>query len=158
MGYVGLPLVLRFGAMGFQVLGFDTDANKVELLNRGESYFKHIPSSQLAPLRYSQAGASRFSATHDMGRLGEPDILIICVPTPLTAKREPDIQYVDNTTRLIAANLRPSQLVSLESTTYPGTTVELLFCLSSARGSRLGKIFISSFLPSGKIRAIPTFR
>jgi UDP-N-acetyl-D-glucosamine dehydrogenase len=108
---VGLPLVLRFGSVGFKVLGFDTDAKKAELLNRGESYIKHIPSSQLAALVHPQAGASQFSTTHDMGRLGEPDVLIICVPTPLTAKREPDLQYVENTTRQIAASLSPGQKV-----------------------------------------------
>jgi UDP-N-acetyl-D-glucosamine dehydrogenase len=146
LGYVGLPLVLRFGAVGFKVLGFDTDAKKVELLNRGESYIKHIPSSQLAALLHPQEGGGRFSATHDLGRLGEPDVLIICVPTPLTTKREPDLQYVENTTRQIAASLRPDQLVSLESTTYPGTTVELLLPILSAR-LQVGKDYYLVFSP-----------
>ncbi|HZE21294.1 MAG TPA: NAD(P)-binding domain-containing protein, partial [Desulfobaccales bacterium] len=76
LGYVGLPLVLRFCEMGFNVLGFDTDANKVELLNQGESYIKHIPSSRLADLLVSREGQGQFAATHDMGRLNEPDVLI----------------------------------------------------------------------------------
>jgi len=87
LGYVGLPLVLRFCEMGFQVLGFDTDPLKVKLLNRGESYIKHIPPSRLAALLKPQAGQGQFVATHDQGRLGEPDVLIICVPTPLTSKQ-----------------------------------------------------------------------
>jgi UDP-N-acetyl-D-glucosamine dehydrogenase len=131
MGYVGLPLVLRFCEMGFQVLGFDTDAHKVKLLNQGESYIKHIPSASLTALLEPREGQGQFSATHDQGRLGEPDILIICVPTPLTSKREPDLQYVESTTRHIAACLRAGQLISLESTTYPGTTAELLLPILS---------------------------
>jgi UDP-N-acetyl-D-glucosamine dehydrogenase len=91
MGYVGLPLVLRFCEMGFSVLGFDTDAHKVELLNRGESYIKHIPGPRLAALLEPREGQGQFAATHDQARLGDPDVLIICVPTPLTSKREPDL-------------------------------------------------------------------
>ncbi len=132
LGYVGLPLVLRFCEVGFPVLGFDTDPRKVELLNRGESYIEHIPSELLAAARQSREGKGKFSATDDMGRLKEPDVLIICVPTPLTPKREPDLRYVENTAHQIAATLRPGQMVSLESTTYPGTTAEL-FCRFSAQ-------------------------
>lgn len=102
----------------------------MEALNRGESYIKHIPSARLAELLKSWNGR-QFEATSDVARLGEPDVLIICVPTPLTAKREPDLRYVENTSRQIAAALRPGQLVSLESTTYPGTTAELVLPLLS---------------------------
>ncbi|MGA9821338.1 MAG: NAD(P)-binding domain-containing protein, partial [Desulfobaccales bacterium] len=115
LGYVGLPLVLRFCQAGFRVLGFDTDDRKVEALNRGESYIMHIPSARLGELLTSRNGR-QFEATADMARLGEPDILIICVPTPLTPKREPDLRYITSTTRQIAAALRPGQLISLEST------------------------------------------
>jgi UDP-N-acetyl-D-glucosamine dehydrogenase len=146
MGYVGLPLVLRFCEMGFPVLGFDTDAHKVKLLNRGKSYIKHIPAPRLAALLKPQAGQGRFEATHDQGRLGEPDVLIICVPTPLTSKREPDLKYVEGTTRHIAACLRPGQLISLESTTYPGTTAELLLPLLS-RNYKVGEDFFLVFSP-----------
>ncbi|MBI4642871.1 MAG: nucleotide sugar dehydrogenase [Deltaproteobacteria bacterium] len=146
LGYVGLPLVLRFTEVGFKVLGFDTDGRKVERLNRGESYIKYIPSSRLAEL--VQAGdGRRFEATGDMGRLGEPDVLIICVPTPLTRKREPDLQYVENTARLIAACLRPGQLISLESTTYPGTTEELMLPILKAAGGEVGQDFFLVFSP-----------
>ena len=94
LGYVGLPLVLRFCQVGFKVLGFDTDAGKVAMLNRGESYIEHSPGERLAALLVPREGVPQFSATHEMGRLGEPDILIICVPTPLTGKREPDLRFV----------------------------------------------------------------
>lgn len=146
LGYVGLPLVLRFCEVGFPVLGFDTDARKVELLNRGESYIKHIPSELLAAARQSREGKGQFAATADLSRLGEPDVLIICVPTPLTPKREPDLRYVEDTARQIAATLRPGQLVSLESTTYPGTTAELLLPILSAR-LRAGQDFFLVFSP-----------
>ena len=118
LGYVGLPLVLRFGEVGFKILGFDLDDQKVTSLNRGESYIKHIPSEGITKLRQSQ----QLEATANMRRLSEPDALLICVPTPLDANREPDLTYVVETTKLIAAAMRPDQLISLESTTYPGTT------------------------------------
>ena len=125
LGYVGLPLVLRFGEVGFKILGFDTDAQKVDVLNRGESFIKHIPGAGIAKLRQT----SQFEATSDMQRLSEPDVLLICVPTPLDVNREPDLQYVVETTKLIAAVMRPGQLISLESTTYPGTTDEVMLPL-----------------------------
>jgi UDP-N-acetyl-D-glucosamine dehydrogenase len=156
MGYVGLPLVLRFCEVGFPVLGFDTDAHKVELLNRGESYIKHIPGPRLAALLEPQASQGRFSATHDQGRLGEPEVLIICVPTPLTTKREPDLKYVESTTRHIAACLRPGQLISLESTTYPGTTAELLLPLLN-RNHKVGEDFFLVFSPEREDPGNPSF-
>jgi len=146
LGYVGLPLVLRFTEVGFKVLGFDTDGGKVERLNRGESYIKYIPSSRLAKLVQTGEGR-RFEATSDMGRLAEPDALIICVPTPLTRKREPDLQYVEGTAKLIAHTLRPGQLISLESTTYPGTTEELMLPILQAVGGEAGKDFFLVFSP-----------
>jgi len=157
LGYVGLPLVLRFGEVGFKVLGFDTDVGKVERLNRGESYIQHIPSSRLAALLAHGEGAGQFAATHDPGRLGEPDVLIICVPTPLTSKREPDLRYVEQTTRQIAACLRPGQLVSLESTTYPGTTAELLLPILS-RKLKVGQDFYLVFSPEREDPGNPSFQ
>ncbi|MGA8573089.1 MAG: nucleotide sugar dehydrogenase [Desulfobaccales bacterium] len=145
LGYVGLPLVLRFCQAGFQVLGFDTDDRKVEALNRGESYIMHIPSARLGELLTSRNGR-QFEATADMARLGEPDILIICVPTPLTPKREPDLRYITSTTRQIAAALRPGQLISLESTTYPGTTAELVLPMLSG-DLQVGRDFYLVFSP-----------
>jgi UDP-N-acetyl-D-glucosamine dehydrogenase len=125
LGYVGLPLLLRFGEVGFKILGFDSDAQKVDSLNRGKSYIKHISSDGIANL----CQTSQLEATTDMQRLSEPDVLLICVPTPLDANREPDLKYVVNSTRLIAASMRPGQLISLESTTYPCTTDEVMLPL-----------------------------
>lgn len=146
LGYVGLPLVLRFGEVGFDILGFDTDPRKVEQLNNGHSYIKHIPSAKIAALRQDRGGRQQFEATSDMARLAEPDVLLICVPTPLDANREPDLRYVVNTTKLIAAVLRPGQLVSLESTTYPGTTDEVMLPVLAARG-RVGTDFYLIYSP-----------
>ena len=129
LGYVGLPLVLRFGEVGYKILGFDSDDQKVAMLNRGESYIKHIPGSSIAKLRQRHQEQPLFEATNDMQRLSEPDVLLICVPTPLDANREPDLKYVVKTTELIAAVMRPGQLISLESTTYPGTTDEVMLPL-----------------------------
>lgn len=154
LGYVGLPLVLRFWQEGFSVLGFDTDPDKVARLNRGESYIRHIPSNRLAEML--QGGSPRFAATHDMSRLSEPDALIICVPTPLTPFREPDLRYVENTARDIARALRPGQLVSLESTTYPGTTAEVLLPILSQKG-RVGEDFYLVFSPEREDPGNPTY-
>jgi len=156
LGYVGLPLVLRFWEVGFSVLGFDTDRDKVERLNRGESYIKHIPSSRVSEMVSAPGDGPRFSATHDMSRLSEPDALLICVPTPLTPSREPDLTYVENTTRDIAAVLRPGQLVSLESTTYPGTTAEVLLPLLSER-LKVGQDYFLVFSPEREDPGNPTF-
>jgi len=145
LGYVGLPLVLRFCQAGFRILGFDTDDRKVEALNRGESYIMHIPSARLGELLKSRNGR-QFEATSEMARLGEPDVLIICVPTPLTPKREPDLRYITSTTRQIAAALRPGQLISLESTTYPGTTAELVLPMLSG-DLQVGRDFYLVFSP-----------
>jgi UDP-N-acetyl-D-glucosamine dehydrogenase len=141
LGYVGLPLVLHFAGKGFPVLGFDTDPQKVEALNSGRSYIRHIPSSSLASIK------SRFAGTTAMNRLAEPEVLLICVPTPLTRNREPDLQYVEKTTRNIATVLRPGQLVSLESTTYPGTTEEVLLPLLSGSGLQVGKDYFLVYSP-----------
>lgn len=157
LGYVGLPLVLRFCEVGFKVLGFDTDAAKIERLNRGESYIEHIPSSRLAALLAPREGTGEFAATHDLGRLGEPDLLIICVPTPLTSKREPDLRFVEQTTRQIAACLRPGQLVSLESTTYPGTTAELLLPILGLNHT-VGEDFYLVFSPEREDPGNPSFQ
>ena len=155
LGYVGLPLVLRFCQAGFRVLGFDTDDRKVEALNRGESYIMHIPSARLAELLKSRNGR-KFEATSDMARLGEPDALIICVPTPLTPKREPDLRYITSTTRQIAAVLRPGQLISLESTTYPGTTAELVLPMLSG-DLQVGRDFYLVFSPEREDPGNPEF-
>ena len=120
LGYVGLPLVRLFASRGFRVLGFDTDEAKVASLRRGRSYIKSIRNADLRKIR------TRFEATGDFGRLPEADALLICVPTPLTPDNRPDLSHVRSTTQAIARHLRARQLVILESTTYPGTTREVL--------------------------------
>jgi UDP-N-acetyl-D-glucosamine dehydrogenase len=143
LGYVGLPLVLRFGEVGFRVLGFDVDMNKVKQLNDGGSYIQHVPSDRVSAL----VGARRFEATAEVERLGQADAIIICVPTPLTTHREPDLQYVEKTTDTVAATLRAGQLICLESTTYPGTTDEVVLPRLLARGLRVGEDFFLAFSP-----------
>jgi len=118
MGYVGLPLALTFAEAGFSATGFDIDASKVEALNAGQSYIEHIEDARVA----TQVSRGKLDATRDLDRLGEMDAILICVPTPLTRQREPDMHYVVETTEAIAARLRPGQLIVLESTIWPGTT------------------------------------
>jgi UDP-N-acetyl-D-glucosamine dehydrogenase len=142
LGYVGLPLARAFAAAGYPVLGFDNDSTKVARLERGESYIGHIPAEVVAQMRL--AG---FAATDRFERLNEPDAILICVPTPLKEAREPDLSYVESSTRAIAARLRPGQLVVLESTTYPGTTRELLRPILEAGGLAAGRDFFLAFSP-----------
>ena len=143
LGYVGLPLVLRFCEEGFKVCGFDIDREKADKLNRGESYIKHISSEKVRQF----VDRRLFEATVDMQRLKEADAIIICVPTPLTDKREPDMQYVEATAREVARHLRPDQLISLESTIYPGPTEELLLPLLTEKGLKVGRDFFLVFSP-----------
>jgi UDP-N-acetyl-D-glucosamine dehydrogenase len=143
LGYVGLPLVLRFGEVGFRVIGFDVDLDKVKRLNDGTSYIQHVPAPRVQAL----VNGRRFEATVNLERLAEPDALIICVPTPLTLHREPDLRYVEKTTDAVAAVLRRNQLVCLESTTYPGTTEEVVLPRLEARGLRVGQDFFLAFSP-----------
>ncbi len=143
LGYVGLPLALTFTARGFEVLGFDSDRSKVERLNDGESYISHIDSEALR----EQAASGRFTATSASGRLGEPDALIICVPTPLDADHQPDLRYVEQTVEAISATLRAGQLVVLESTTYPGTTDELMRERLDRDGLQCGVDYFLAYSP-----------
>src|SRR5882724_11425743 len=121
LGYVGLPLALLFTEAGFPVTGFDVDAQKVGKLSRGESYIYRVPSTEVQLAR-----AKRFSATVDYSDIARMDAVIICVPTPLNEHREPDLSYIVKTAEAIAPHLRAGHLVILESTTYPGTTEEVL--------------------------------
>lgn len=142
LGYVGLPLALRLTEAGLRTLGFDIDPDKVATLQRGETYIKTI-----APERIAAARAKAMDATADYARAAEADALIICVPTPLTAAREPDLSYVTATTEALVPHLRAGQLVSLESTTYPGTTEEELAPRIAARGFTLGEDFFLVYSP-----------
>lgn len=143
LGYVGLPLVAAFGRSGFGVLGFDIDPAKVAALEANRSYIAHFPSSVLEELH----SARRFTATTDFARLSEADAIIVCVPTPLTPHREPDLSYIESTAKQIAAVVRPGQLIVLESTTYPGTTEELLQPALEAAGFTIDRDFYLAFSP-----------
>jgi UDP-N-acetyl-D-glucosamine dehydrogenase len=153
LGYVGLPLVELFATKGFPVLGFDIDAGKVEKLEAGESYIGHIDSARVAALRDS----GRFAATADFSRLGEADAILICVPTPLGPHREPDLTPVHQTGTAIGRYLRPGQLVVLESTTYPGTTRDVLRPELEAGGLVAGRDFFLAFSPEREDPGNPKF-
>jgi UDP-N-acetyl-D-glucosamine dehydrogenase len=142
LGYVGLPLARAFAGHGFPVLGFDIDSAKVEKLNRGASYIKQIPAEVIGRMR-----EQGFEATDRFDRLGEPDVVLICVPTPLTEAREPDLTFVVNSAQAVAAQLRPGQLIILESTTYPGTTRELVLPALETSGLKAGHDFFVAFSP-----------
>ena len=143
LGYVGLPLGLAFAEAGFPVLGFDVDAAKVDTLNAGDCYIEHMDPARVR--RVFEAGL--LAATAEFDRLKEPDALLICVPTPLDRHREPNLSYVESTTREIAARLRRDQLVILESTTYPGTTEELVKPLLEESGLTCSEDFFLAFSP-----------
>lgn len=143
LGYVGLPLACTIARKGFSVLGFDIDATKVDQINAGTSYIGHISSDEIAEMRKT----GRFEASGDFSRLGEVDAIILCVPTPLTKHREPDLTYVTQTTESIAPHLRHGQLVVLESTTYPGTTRDVLRPILERGGLRSGRDFFLAYSP-----------
>ena len=143
LGYVGLPLLDAFVAAGFRTIGYDTDPAKVARLAAGESYIKHVPPAKIA--RWLAAG--QFEPTGDFGRLSEADALLICVPTPLTDARDPDLSYVESSARAVAAALRPGQLVVLESTTYPTTTRDVVLPILLESGLKAGEDFFLAYSP-----------
>ena len=154
LGYVGLPLGLTFAEKGFKVVGFDVDPKKVTARGRGESYIKHLDTTRVA----AAAKAGTLTATTDFSRLGEPDAILICVPTPLTPQREPDMSYVVDTTRAVKEQLRKGQLVVLESTTYPGTTDELVRGILEKSGLVAGRDFYLAFSPEREDPGNPTYK
>ncbi len=143
LGYVGLPLIRAFIDAGYSAIGFDVDSEKVDALQRGESYIGHIPSDWIQKWLADKT----FDSTADMKRLSEPDVITICVPTPLTESRDPDLSYVEATAKQIAAYLRPGQLVVLESTTYPGTTRDVVLPILESSGLEVGKDFFLAYSP-----------
>lgn len=143
LGYVGLPLALEAAKSGFRVLGFDTNPHRVEKLNQGESAIKYIASDAINKVIEN----GQFRATGDFAELDQPDAILIAVPTPLNKQREPDLTFVENSARAIADILRPGQLVVLESTTWPGTTMEVMKPLLEATGLVCGKDFFLAFSP-----------
>ena len=152
LGYVGLPLSLQFARSGVTVLGLDVDRAKVDAVNEGRSYIKHIPTESVA----EQLKAERFSASAEFARVAEVEAVIICVPTPLNKNREPDISYVLETGRAMAPHLKPGTLVALESTTYPGTTdQDLRAVLEEGSGLKAGVDFHLAFSPEREDPANP---
>ncbi len=143
MGYVGLPLLLEFVNENFDTLGFDIDPAKVEALNAGKSYIKHIPSEKIKEARE----AGKFEATDDFSRLSEVDAILVCVPTPLGKHREPDISYIEKTSETISQYIRKDQLVVLESSTFPGTTEEVMRPIIEKSGLKAHKDFYLAFSP-----------
>jgi UDP-N-acetyl-D-glucosamine dehydrogenase len=154
MGYVGLPLAREFVAGGAKVLGFDINAEHVKKINSGISPLKHVPSGDVA----SMVKSGRFRTTTRMNELSKPDAILICVPTPLTENREPDMQYVVTTCQTISKYLRRGQLVVLESTTYPGTTREVMKPILERSGLKAGKDFYLAFSPEREDPGNKSFR
>ena len=139
LGYVGLPLLVAFAKKGFSVLGFDIDSDKINQIQQGKSYIRHVPPENLK--------SELIGVTIDMSRLDEVDVIIICVPTPLNKHREPDLSYVVDTAYAVARRLRIGQLVILQSTTYPGTTEEVVLPILSSTGLVIGQEFSLAYSP-----------
>ncbi|RQW26459.1 nucleotide sugar dehydrogenase [Rhodobacteraceae bacterium CH30] len=152
LGYVGLPLMLRFAEVGYKVIGYDIDQGKVDALMNGQSYIEHIPATSI-----QGALLDGFEATSDFVRASEADALILCVPTPLNKYREPDLSFVINTIDSLVPYLRAGQLVSLESTTYPGTTDEELLPRIESRGFTVGEDTFLVFSPEREDPGNPDF-
>ncbi len=143
LGYVGLPLAREFANAGIKVIGFDIDERKVKVLNTGKSIIKNVPDSEVRKI----VETKKFTATNNMSRMKNIDALLICVPTPLTENREPDMRYIIDSCRTIAKYLQPGQLITLESTTYPGTTRELMAPILETSGLKAGKDFYLAYSP-----------
>lgn|SRR6185312_9969026 len=152
LGYVGLPLMLRYSEVGYKVIGFDIDQSKVDALRAGQSYIEHIPAAAI-----SKATGRGFEPTADFSRAGEVDALILCVPTPLNRYREPDLSFVLNTTESLLPYLHRSMVLSLESTTYPGTTEEELKPRIESRGLKVGTDIFLVFSPEREDPGNPNF-
>ncbi|MBV6634232.1 MAG: nucleotide sugar dehydrogenase [Alphaproteobacteria bacterium] len=152
LGYVGLPLVHAFASLGRKVIGFDIDAERVAMLNAGTSDIDRVPNEALASYRADE----RFEATDNFDRLAEVDAINICVPTPLDRHQQPDLSYVEATGRAIAKQLRPGQLIVLQSTSFPGTTAEVLEPLLTETGLKRGEDFLLAFSPEREDPGNPT--
>ncbi len=142
LGYVGLPLGITFAKAGFPVSGYDTDPAKINFIRSGKSYVNHITNAEVKDI-IDNGG----SATSDITDLAKADAIIICVPTPLTKQREPDMHFIQSTADMLSTVIRPGQLIVLESTTYPGTTREVLLPLLEKNGLKGGKDFLLAYSP-----------
>ncbi|SFM05129.1 nucleotide sugar dehydrogenase [Pelosinus propionicus] len=143
LGYVGLPLAVEKAKVGFQVIGFDRNVSRVAQVNHGENYIKDVKNDELKEL----VAKKKIIATADFSKIAEVDVIVICVPTPLTITRDPDISYIVNVTKEIAKYIKPGKLVTLESTTYPGTTSEVILPKLEATGLKVGQDFFLAFSP-----------
>ena len=152
MGYVGLPLTIEFAKQGFPVVGLDIDRVKVDELNKGNSYIKHIPAEKI-----KQARQTGFYATDDFSKVSECDAVLLCVPTPLTSHREPDMSYIESTCESIYPHLQKNQLVILESTTYPGTTDDVMKPILEKSGLKAGQDFYLAYSPEREDPNNPNF-
>ena len=152
LGYVGLPLMIRYAEIGYKVIGIDIDSEKVDSLNQGQSYIEHIPSEKI---QFSLE--KDFEATTDFSKATEADALILCVPTPLNKYREPDLSYVTNTTDAVIPYLRKGHVLSLESTTYPGTTEEELLPRMESTGLKVGEDVFLVYSPEREDPGNPDF-
>ncbi len=153
LGYVGLPLIDAYVQAGYSAIGFDVDQAKADSLNQGQSYIAHIKPATIQSWR----SQNRFEATTDMHRLDEADVILICVPTPLSESRDPDLTYVEKTAEAIARRLRVGQMVILESTTYPGTTKDVLLPILNQSGLVVGKDFFLAYSPEREDPGNPQF-
>lgn len=149
LGYVGLPLLINF-AKKFNVLGFDSSENKIKILNNGSSYIDHISNDEILSIDNN----FDFIATNDFSLINLVDAIIICVPTPITKHREPDLKFVNSVMDNITPYLKENQMISLESTTYPGTTDELIAARVTESGFDIGKNYYVVYSPEKKIRAV----
>ena len=143
LGYVGLPLIRLFASKGFRVIGCDVDQSKIDQLNRGRSYIKSVPSATIA----KHLANKQLLATSDFRNLASADAIFVCVPTPLTVEGKPDVSAIRQTAKAIGASLRRGQLIILESTSYPGTTREVMLPELERRGLKCGKDFFLAFSP-----------
>jgi len=143
LGYVGLPLLMEFVEQNFRTIGFDIDAKKVEMLNQGKSYIKHIDESRVKKVRESDI----FEASDDFSRIKEVDCILICVPTPLNKYREPDLSFIESTSKVLSKNIRAGQFIVLESSTYPGTTEEVMKPILEESGLKGDADFWVAFSP-----------
>lgn len=143
LGYVGLPLLHAFHKAGYPVIGFDVDLRKIQALHRGENYLKHLGADMVSGMK----AAGRFDATADMSRLGDADVVIVCVPTPLGRHMEPDMTFIERASDDIALTIRSGQLIVLESSTYPGTTREIMLPRFEKKGMKCGQDFYLAFSP-----------
>ncbi|HEX4382326.1 MAG TPA: nucleotide sugar dehydrogenase, partial [Myxococcales bacterium] len=158
LGYVGLPLALTFGEKGFPVIGFDIDQRKIDAITKGESYIKHIPGERIAKAVDDTTNKKAFVATLDFRKASTADALIMCVPTPLNANREPDMTYIEKTAEAIGPYVRSGQIVILESSTYPGTTEEVVKpIIEKLSGLKAGIDFFLAFSPEREDPGNPNF-